>query len=294
MFSFNDLSNVIYTFVRNILSIDDSKQYGGSKERVVNVINQFHKNDPKIKELARGGGGIIVYDINEPKIVYKISKKTDTCRTWSSEHDKYTKMIENFDINSHTNLVKLIVPIDYINTNTVCGFSMDRIITPLHDRFPNALAIHPLFGNELSLYNIPARGVFIDLKTIREVLPNVEDYIAELGKFMGYLHYFCKMDGFDLEILLGKDNKNNFCLYVIDFDLANFIESYDDDETIRRLSWAFESMEYFPTTDQSTNYAILRKNYLEIADQAGKREIAMKVLDEESIPHQDVRDRGIV
>jgi hypothetical protein len=253
-------------------------QNGGS---VLDVIEKFNAKDKSVRELTYGGGGVIIYMLDDDTTLYKMSKKPNTCETWSSENDKYQQIFKNFDINSHTTLVKLLTPIEYVNTTKICGFSMNWIHNPLKEKFPDAVSIQTMFGDETFSFDSPQRGVFVGIPLLEQLLPNIEDYISELGRFMGYLHYYCKIDGLDLEVIMGKEN-GHYRLYVIDFDQAQFI-TYDleNKKEIHNVYWSLGAVSYFPNIyiDNQSYYELFKYNYLEIAKKAGHLDYALKVLE---------------
>jgi len=98
---------------------------------------------------------------------------------------------------------------------------------------------------------------------------------------MGLIHFVGKNDAYDLEVFLGKEYKSKLSrFYIADFDLSENIEKYDDN-TIERIIWSLNAVEYFPKNNNKIFLDLFITGYSFIAIMAGiSDDILMKIIKE--------------
>lgn len=223
------------------------------------------------KEIGRGGFGIIYTHKTDPKLCIKVSEKsenkpTKSCREWSNEYKKIMEIKKKIYNNiKNLKMTRIVFPTRFIETQTKCYMELPLIYRP--DRDLDKPTIQALLGveSQRTVYN--GRGEFIGLQEIRELIsePDLETACYELGIIMGLIHYIAKNDAYDIEVIIGKEyhtKKTRF--YLIDFDLTNKIDEYDN-KTIENMTWALDAVPYFPYKSvDPTLYELFRNGYYSI------------------------------
>lgn len=245
--------------------------FGGTIEDFLKKLNVDGNKD--IVEIGRGGAGVVYLDKGYKDSVFKVSKKSDTCRLWGKESKIYDVLnTKNID----TELCKLIKMKEYKGGGENCCMELTRAFNPRG----NALTytIQPQFQYKSLDYNCKGRGLFLGIDELISdgifTAENIEEYIAQLGQLLARLHYDAKNDGYDLELFISKEGGKTI-IYIGDFDLSEFWKDAND-ETIERLTWSLEAFPYFPI--EGKLYNIFSKNYLEQAEAYEHRFVAEKVL----------------
>jgi len=206
-------------------------------------------------ELGRGGYGTVYIKKDDDSLCIKVSnKKGNTCRQWSNEYKKiikFTEKLENNSIFKKIKLVKIVKPIEFIESDDQCYMILPRIFRHEGKHIIKP-TIQALFGQKSSDIVMKGRGELLGLKEIKNIVDNnndIEDMVRELGTIMALMHFVGKNDAYDVELFLGKEANSKKCrLYLADFDLSEEIKNYND-ETIKRITWSMDAVPYFPTED---------------------------------------------
>ena len=207
------------------------------------------------KEIGRGGYGIVYECKTNPNVCIKKSTKKSNCRAWSNEFAKITNIAKCV---KSLNLVKLVVPTKFQESDVDCFMEMPRIHNPLGS--DNTL--HPLLGESDYHYVDKKRGIFMGMKQLQETFHFTDEYLHqvafELGKMMSNINFKGKNDAYDVEVYLGDD----FKFYLADFDLSEEIVTHDPD-TIKRMVWSLDAVPYFPTMECCPDlYKVFKNGYL--------------------------------
>lgn len=217
-------------------------------------------------ELGRGGYGTVYIKKDDDSLCIKVSnKKGNICRQWSNEYKKiikFTQKLESNDLYKKLKFVKIVKPIEFVESNEQCYMVLPRIFRPEGKNIIKP-TIQALFGQISSDVIMKGRGELLGLKEIKEIVNNdnnITDMIQELGIMMALIHFVGKNDAYDVELYLGKESNSKKCrLYLADFDLSEEIKKYDD-ETIKRITWSLDAVPYFPTEDSNEELFKIFKN----------------------------------
>jgi len=91
---------------------------------------------------------------------------------------------------------------------------------------------------------------------------------------MSNIHFKGQNDAYDVEIYLGSDYK----FYLADFDLSEEICTLDP-ETIQRMVWSLDAVQYFPTLDCCPDlYKVFKDGYFQNLN-SDQKNIATLVFD---------------
>ena len=224
------------------------------------------------EELGRGGYGT-VFALNEnPNFVVKISSKKSNCRAWSDEFRKIKNamfQIENDPYYKKLKHVEILEPTEFLeNEDGLCFMIMPRIYRPDNNVGPTLQA---LFGEKNTDVIYKGRGQFIGLKQIEDIIGerNVNKFVYELGIAMGLIHFVGKNDGYDVEVFLGVEYNSKKCkCYIADFDLTESVKTFDK-ETLERILWSLEAVQYFPLFSDRKLFDIFIKGYTEVGIESG-------------------------
>ena len=255
------------------------KQLGGSIDE---FLTKLTANIEQLKEIGRGGAGIVYLDETQPDVVFKMSEKANICREWTSESLIYNRLNEE---NIDEKLCKLIKMHNYKVDSESCIMELTRAKNPIDISLD--YTIQPQFGMSDLDYTYRGRGRFLGItELIKENIftnENIKEYVKDLALVISKLHYKIKNDAYDLELFLSLDNNlsdatNNIVIYIGDFDLSKFITEYDK-KTIQRLEWALTAVPYFPTIEQPELFEIFKYNYILEASKYSLQEVATQVID---------------
>jgi hypothetical protein len=239
----------------------------------IEILNNKEKRET-IKQIGKGGGGIVYINLNKPNYVYKVSNKNNTCRIWSKEVKIYKKLnLFNID----TKLCKILKMKSYIINKDICCLQLTRAFNPIDNKLN--YTIQPQFQYDSFNYNYTDRGLFLGIKELLEykifTKDNIKKYIKDLGIVMSRLHYQIKNDGHDLELFISKKKNEDVIIYIGDFDLS---ENYKhvNENVIEILEKSLSDVPYFPIEGEL--YSIFSKNYLLEAKKYASEETALQVL----------------
>jgi len=240
-------------------------------------------------EIGKGGYGKVYTVKGMSNIVVKKSNKGSTCRVWSDEYKKIKNLIKNIksstysDIYSKLKMVRIIEPEKFTEDEYQnCYMTMKRIFRPEGSHLI-APTLQSILG-ENDLNNVyEGRGQFIGISQIKKYVSdkNLRLSVYELGIVMGLIHFVGKNDAYDLEVFLGKEHNSKISrFYIADFDLSENIEKYDDN-TIERIIWSLNAIEYFPKNNNKIFLDLFIRGYSFIAVMAGvSDDILMKIIKE--------------
>ena len=186
----------------------------------------------------------------------KKSRKKTNCRQWSNEFAKITNVAKHV---KSLEFVKLVVPTKFEESDDECFMEMPRICNPLGKH----QTLHPLLGEFDYSYTDKRRGIFMGMKQLQKHFNFSDRYLKqiarELGIMMSNIHFKARNDAYDVEIYLGCDYK----FFLADFDLTEEICTFDP-ETIQRMVWSLDAVQYFPTTDCCPDlYKIFKDGYFQ-------------------------------
>jgi hypothetical protein len=268
------ISKKIYDeYKKNENIYDIKKMKGGNINDFFKMFNS-DKNKDNIIEIGRGAAGIVYLDKTQQNSVFKISKRSNTCRLWNNEKKIYD-ILQTFDID--TSLCKILKMKDYLFTDDICSIELTRAFNPKNI---DTYTIHPQFQCDILNYVNNERGHFLGIKNLIKdgifTSESIEKYIKNLGIIMARLHYKAKNDGYDLELFVSKIKNNDPIIYIADFDLSEFYEDKPNQQQIERLAWSLEAYPYFPI--KGSLYEIFSNNYMEEAEKYDMKNIATEVL----------------
>jgi len=225
-------------------------------------------------EIGRGGFGTVYVKKDDASKCIKVSHKSrnhsNSCRKWSNEYQKiidFMKMIEKHSAYKKLDMVRVVVPTEFVNTDELCYMVLPRIFRP-EGRDSKLPTIQAQLGWGSVRVVHKGRGEFIGRKEVMEYVDDkdLKQACYELGVMMALIHHIGKNDAYDVELYLGKEAGSKKCrFYLADFDLSEKVVEYDP-ETIKRMTWSLDAVPYFPkaSVDEET-YALFKKGYDTIA-----------------------------
>lgn len=246
-----------------------AKKYKGKGE-----IEWFMQNRSAATEIGRGAAGA-VYIIPEtfPDDAFKISSDMGTCRNWQSEY-KLTIAIQE-SMNIYVENVRFAKLKSYKSSDDYCVMQMQRIINPDNENY----MIHTIFALPSRDLLVEKRGRSLGYAELLKYLSQekIKSIFKDLGRFMAHMHLVAKLDGNDIELLLGRTNNDpELRIYVVDFDQIKPIINYSD-ESVRIVADNMGTIEYFPNSDVP-DYEEFRDAYLRAGVKFGMKEEAEKIM----------------
>jgi hypothetical protein len=115
---------------------------------------------------------------------------------------------------------------------------------------------------------------------LREILgkSKIEKYARSLGRFLAFLHYGAKIDGYGIECILGHIlGDKQLKLFVIDFAHVKRIDKYDT-KLAQTLAWFAKNNEAFPRRGKV--YAEFKQGYMGTAETFTQTEFAEMVMED--------------
>jgi serine/threonine protein kinase len=227
----------------------------------------------KLKEIGRGGYGIIYLDENKKEVI-KFSKHPNECEKYKEEYNiqkKTYNCYKRYFDKEIKRYVKILEPYDFLSNNVMCAFKMPYINTYKHK------LIQTYFAEKHYQKEWEGRGIYFGLNQLTSFFKTINfkltmsQIIFNLGYLIGFIQYVCKQTANDTEIVVDK----NGILYMIDFgESKEYIEA-----NIDVLSWPLYAEFYYPFED-SKYYVNFERGYLKAAKQANMKNIAINVLKE--------------
>jgi hypothetical protein len=241
--------------------------------------NKYAESSSDLFEIGRGGGGTVYLDAEQSDVVFKVSNSKTSCRGMSREYLMFERMEQEAKIVDEivTPRVDIVKLYEYTNLlgNAGCILRLQRIY-PLFEN-KHQRSVHALFGTPTSDVLHRNRGYFYGKQELENFIENIGEAIFELGQKMAYLHYFLKNDGYDIEVLAGREHPDSEPkLFIIDFDLTEHIESYDD-RSRERMADSLSAVPYFPMPEDE-HFDKFIDGYTLVAKIAGRGDIAEKVI----------------
>jgi len=298
-----------------------NSKYKNKFSNKIKKITQKRKNNKKnskkmlkkggeIIKIAQGTHGSIYYNTEIPNIVFKefnnettfnqslceriISNNSSLCHKINYEFLIQKTIGEKFLEQSLNIYVPQVYNFHNDKEKNKCMYEMDRI--------------YPLYENEKELtiidmtnysYNstITGLGIFRGYGTIEKELNDCGfDNLSlsyEIGKMFSLLHFVLLLDGYDCELILGKDKNNNTKLFLIDYDkvscfnfeINTILHRKIDENTVETknitninklslfLFYSIVSMSLLPTDDtMKTKFIEGYTSYLNYGDDFMKEE----------------------
>jgi len=226
-------------------------------------------------EIGRGGFGVVYADKLDKSLCIKVSNKGSECRQWSNEYKKIEKVmsvIETMKEYKKLKMVRVLSPRDFVETSGSCFMLMPRIYRPVESG-GSGLTLQAQCGWPSGRMIHKGRGEYIGVKEILEYITR-EDYETachELGVVMGLIHFHGHNDAYDIEVFLGREfGGRKLRFYIADFDQSEVVKNLKDNETIRRLTWSFDAVPYFPRESCDVKmFKRFKDGYIKIAELAG-------------------------
>lgn len=214
------------------------------------------------EELGRGGFGTVFAKKDDPRVCIKVSNKSTgaplaaaSCRQWSNEFKKmqtFMARVEQHPAFAKLQMVRVVKPIDFVETPRLCYMTMPRIYRP-EGRHSSGLTLQAQMGEPSCRLVHKGRGEFIGLKEIRQYVSPSDLKVAarELGTAMALIHFVGRNDAYDLEVFLGKEANTKKCrFYLADFDLSEEVPAGKlNPQVVERLTWSLDAIPYFPRPD---------------------------------------------
>lgn len=167
----------------------------------------------------------------QKSLCLKIKKGYDsTC-----DELNYEYIIQNIIGTSfRENRLNIVVPTvsDFNILNSNCFYVMDRIF-PLEDKI---LFVDMTIGDKLENVNIGKQIGYNHVCRLFSITPNDLSYL--IGKMFSLLHFQLKLDGYDCELIIGRENELsvNPLLYLIDFDKVSCFDFNSNQILYRKIS----------------------------------------------------------
>ena len=254
----------------------ESLKLGSYENTVLNMLGS-----PFRQILGVGGYGTVITTEEYPDLALKISHDINTCYLWNNEYNLQKLIYETY--NSKGKSVRVVKPLEfaYIEGDR-CYILMQRVCPPFGD-----IAIHALLGEIDRDDTDKERGRFVGQKFLKKYV-DLERVAVDLGIFLATVHFKLKLNGRDLEYILGQrcgtDKKH--WISVIDFGM---VTEYSKEGAISSI----DAMFYFPlrstcefyecTTEQTKYNAILSElfatSYIDEAGQYGMGKEAAEIID---------------
>lgn len=242
------------------------------------------------RQVGQGESGTAyVNDAMDKNILIKVSRDGNVCGNLRFEFDMGEYIAEVAErtgfMDDNVQPVKMYshlldVKFDGMNMKTRCALIMQRIHRPeLKFGSDNQLAYQAHFGRvSESTVVVPYYGNVIGPSAMREIVSErtLEDYAKSLGRFLAFLHYAVKIDGYDVEYILGHTLDNpKLKIFAIDFSNVRKIESYDSD-LAKSFAWTLRNYENVPR--RGDLYAAFKRGYSEVAKKYNQESFAMMLL----------------
>jgi len=242
------------------------------KSNIDRFLQKYKNKSSDLIIIGKGGFGIVYLDPDTPDRIYKVCRGKKNTDQSDREYKIYQRIQNNY---IDSKLCKLIKAYDYrIIDRYSCVMELTRVKNPLN----KLNTIQALFGDDnLDYIRDSDKGRIMGLKKMIKYglinSDNVYDYIRELATILARLHYEVKNDGFDIEVLIGKEN-DKIVLYIGDFDLTHMIKRYTADAK-RYRKWGIIGI--YGIYENKKLGKVFIDTYLKVADDLGYRDIAEKM-----------------
>lgn len=188
------------------------------------------------EKIGQGTHGTIYTSTINPTHVIKVFQNVQTvcARAKSYEYDFQNIIHQQMSVSG----CKIKIPAVYdfqVNQDT-CSYEMERIY-PLPEE-DNKIIIVDMFSDNIdkifthSKFGKTKSYSFIDYS--HSNIQNANELAFEIGKLFSYLHFVLHLDGYDCELILGKDIQDIKHFYLIDFDKVSAFNWENYPFTIQR------------------------------------------------------------
>jgi len=227
------------------------------------------------EKIGYGSFGQVYVNNDDPSTCVKVTNKDNDvnfCRKWTNEFEKIVSILTHLEpLKRYKKLemVRIIKPVEFNETNTICFMKIPRIFRPKLEHETKCeydkkqfITLQAQLGHKDVSMTHKGRGEFVGIKQIREYMGDDDLDVAcfELGIMMGLIHYNGRNDGLDIEVFLGKEYRSKKCrFYIADFDMTSRIETYDA-LTIEKMYHSLDDIPYFPRKNVNRKMFDLFKN----------------------------------
>ncbi len=240
-----------------------------TKERVRAFIEH-----PARQQIGKGGHGVVyVNDACCKGIAIKLSTlRPQICLSFRYEQDTYERIVSHrAQTVGRVGMLPLIATVQDVsmiidpsdNPRSYCAVIMYRVYRPPEVELGQAdqLAVHEHIGaiDADYLELVENRGVYVGraltMDILREPLSALDSVARDLGRFLSGLHYRARVDGNDLEYILGTTylNTSTRRIYVIDMDKVHWLEDKPPSlrDEVDALAMVIENEPYFASPEQA-------------------------------------------
>lgn len=240
-------------------------------------------------QIGRGGFGTVYANEAYPDLVIKYSQSAVSCASFGSEFEIAQRIQSAAEKHGFTDpnveVVKVLAEVTNIRSLLAgepwCALVMHRVLRPrIEFGASNNMSYQAYIGEEGVTHSYPGRGNYIGPELIAEVVAPVklERIATSLGRLLGFLHYYAKVDATDMEYILGTDATDDTPrIFALDFDRVKPIKNYTD-KTVGDLQWAMSAESYFPMPEQAI-FSSFERAYIDMAASAGAKDFAEKVME---------------
>lgn len=170
--------------------------------------------------IGQGTHGIIYIHKKYPEQVIKVFRNEDRGMKCNEIKENEFDIQKKFYNELKKTDCKIIIPnvYDFVLEKHNCYYEMERIlptdsgkiiIVDMYSDNINKVFSHSNIG-KIKSYN------FLDFSNSK--IDNVVELSFEIGKLFSFLHYVLQYDGYDCELIMGNNYKNETEFYFIDFD----------------------------------------------------------------------------
>ncbi len=233
--------------------------------------------------LGEGGYGTVITTDDYPSLALKISKEINVCPEWTQEYDVQNMIYENYDSRGRTVRVARPLQFAYIEGKR-CYILMQRVCSPEN----STVAMHALLGEIDSDQTHEKRGRVVGQQLLGRYI-DLEAVAVDLGVFLGTVHFQLRLDGNDLEYILGKrcgaDEVDR--INVIDFGMVRDFTMKGAINSILAMPYfpLLSTCEYYDCTAEQADFnarlsELFAESYISEAEQYGKGDQAAEIVDD--------------
>ena len=191
--------------------------------------------------IGRGGHGEVYYFSKKPNIAYKQTHYL--CKDLKKEYNNWNKSYQKYIVYTSKkkhlrNIARILRPSNWSENNSGCVFQLAKV-TPIKGLYTWQAYIgdvdHPNL-DYVEKRNNTIRGRYMGPEVLSKYF-DVEELAYAAGILIGIVHYGAKLDGTDVELVLGKTGTNGGAkMYLIDFDQTSSWADLDEKKVIGKLS----------------------------------------------------------
>jgi hypothetical protein len=307
MYYFNNYFKHIYFINVLYMQITDEQK---RNKLMIQLIHKLYTTDKSQLTIIGHGlsGEVVMYDkvamfddvmmsnISDQikKHVFKISILNEKCTNLKNEFNMNKCINEGYiefkkNRNNENEFVEFTQLKDYMyfEETKSCILMLERV----YNLYENNKTIQVMLGMDDFDFEFDG-GIINGITQLKELFLNLlhdndtyilfKQYVYQLGRLMGFLHFIIKIDAFDVEVYFGKNQKKEYKMFIADFDQCNKISEYDEKTIIKMSQSFYMGMEHFPNNRISdlTIYMEFKNGYMSIVSEDTKKcKIAIKVLE---------------